>query len=162
MFSEVSMKEGIRPATRSDADAVLRLRQRAILHGCAGHYPAADLALWSQGAASEAFLSDLEQHFYLLEQDGVLAGSGMVNLEDGRIDAIFTDPDWVGQGVGSTLMVHLEALARAHGLAELTLDATLNAAPFYRRCGFVGEAQSQYHSPRGLILDCVPMRKLLT
>ena len=49
--------------------------------------------------------------------------------------------------------------AREAGLAEVMLHATLNAAPFYRTCGFVGETVCVYTSPRGIRLDCVPMRK---
>ena len=37
----------------------------------------------------------------------------------------------------------------------------LNAADFYRRCGYVGDEQAIYHSPSGLQLACIPMRKHL-
>ncbi|MGA2069083.1 MAG: hypothetical protein ABSG86_29280, partial [Thermoguttaceae bacterium] len=37
----------------------------------------------------------------------------------------------------------------------------LNAAEFYRSCGFVGEAIGLYQSPRGITLDCIPMTKVL-
>ncbi|MBY6186567.1 GNAT family N-acetyltransferase [Marinobacter hydrocarbonoclasticus] len=153
------MSFSIRSACRADAAAVMRLRRRAILAGCKGHYAAEDLAIWTEGEPGEAFLADLERAFYLVEANGELAGSGMVDLKTGQVDAIFTDPDWTGQGVAAAMMAHLEALARQQGLAKLTLDATLNAAPFYRRCGFSGEALSHYHSPRGLTLSCVPMEK---
>ncbi len=151
----------IRSATRKDADAVLSLRRCAILRGCAGHYPKSDLAIWAEGDASERFLVDLERHGFLAEAEGRLVGSGMVNLADGQIDAIFTHPDWMGQGIASAMMAHLESLARANGLQQLTLEATLNAAPFYRRCGFVASKHSEYHSPRGVVLPCIVMAKPL-
>ena len=54
-----------------------------------------------------------------------------------------------------------EVLARSHELQELKLDATLNAAPFYRSLGFESEEITPYRSPRGLTMDCVPMTKRL-
>lgn len=151
----------LRSARREDADAVLELRRSAILSGCAGHYDSDDLAIWTEGGASEAFLADLEREFFLVEAEGQLVGSGMINLDNGRVDAIFTHPDWTGKGVASTLMALLESLARAQRLTRLSLDATLNAAPFYRHCGFEGEAVAEYHSPKGITLACIPMEKVL-
>jgi hypothetical protein len=53
----------------------------------------------------------------------------------------------------------LEDMARAAGLSKLTLDSTLNAADFYRRCGFAGDVVEKYQSPRGITLDCIRMTK---
>jgi GNAT superfamily N-acetyltransferase len=88
-------------------------------------------------------------------------GTGMVNLESGKVDAIFVDPAHMGAGVGKKIMSHLESLARQHGLTELHLESTLNAAPFYRSCGFRGEQVAVYNSPRGISLACIPMDKRL-
>jgi GNAT superfamily N-acetyltransferase len=79
----------------------------------------------------------------------------------GRIDAVFVDPECMGQGVGSRVMQHLERLAVSLGIAELSLDSTLNAAPFYRALGYVGDQPSAFQSPRGFSLACVPMSKRL-
>nr|WP_308452266.1 GNAT family N-acetyltransferase [Pseudomonas syringae] len=59
------------------------------------------------------------------------------------------------------MVTHLEHLARNAGLAEIHLEATLNAESFYQRCGFTASAQAVYNSPSGLQLACVPMRKQL-
>lgn len=59
------------------------------------------------------------------------------------------------------MMQHLETLARSAGLAEIRLDASLNAAPFYRSLGFSGDEVSLYHSPRGFSLACIPMVKFI-
>ncbi|MNJ70309.1 hypothetical protein D3C77_667580 [compost metagenome] len=70
-------------------------------------------------------------------------------------------PGYMQQGLGKQMLAFLEALARNLGLAQVNLDATLNAAAFYRQCGYVGEATALYHSPRGIDLACVPMTKVL-
>ena len=63
----------------------------------------------------------------------------MLELETGRVDALFVAPDRQRRGLGALMMAHLERIARKHRLLELNLYATLNAAPFYRRLGFLGE-----------------------
>ncbi len=85
----------------------------------------------------------------------------MVNLENGQIDAIFIHPAHMRKGIGVAMMQHLEVQARQASLATLKLDATLNAAPFYRACGFTGSQTAQYQSSRGITLVCIPMMKSL-
>jgi N-acetylglutamate synthase-like GNAT family acetyltransferase len=85
----------------------------------------------------------------------------MLDLDNSEIGAIFVLPGFMQQGIGLKMLSHLECLARELGLKAVNLDATLNAADFYRRCGFVGDEPSIYHSPSGLQLACVPMVKRL-
>ncbi|WP_267967277.1 GNAT family N-acetyltransferase [Pseudomonas sp. AA27] len=66
-----------------------------------------------------------------------------------------------GRGIARRMLEHLEGIARAEGLETVHLDATLNAAAFYRNCGYVGDALSTYQSPFGLELSCIPMRKAM-
>lgn len=81
--------------------------------------------------------------------------TGMLDLANGEIGAIFVHPGFIQRGIGSKILDHLECLARHLGLEEVKLDATLNAADFYRRYGFVGEQPAIYRSPSGLQLACV-------
>ncbi len=93
--------------------------------------------------------------------DNQVTASGMLDLQTGQVDAVFVDPAYMGRGIGRKMMEYLEERAREAQLPHLILDSTLNAADFYRRCGFVGERIAQYQSPRGLTLACVPMIKHL-
>jgi GNAT superfamily N-acetyltransferase len=152
----------VRKAKREDAQAAWDIRKAAILHQCAGHYPMDDLKIWTAGALSQPFIDAVEKHFYVAIYDDQVVGTGMINLETGKIDAIFVHPGHMKMGVGRKVVEYLELLARDEGLKELHLESTLNAAPFYRTCGFSGDEPGTYQSPTGLCLDCVPMVKLLT
>jgi len=151
----------IRPATADDAHTVYALRNAAIRAQCTGHYPAADLDIWTAGPMSDTFVSNISARCHVVVLDGEVVGMGMVDLDSGQVDAIFVRPDMMGKGVGRAMMAFLEARAREAGLAQLSLDSTLNAAPFYRSVGFSGEAVSVYSSPRGIHLPCIPMIKPL-
>jgi len=152
----------IRKATLADAPIAFAIRREAILAQCAGHYTEQDLAIWTSGEMSESFARCVADAFHVAEIDGRVVGTGMIDLAYGKIDAIFVRPGWMGHGVGRALMNHLERLARDARLTSIHLDATLNAAPFYRRLGFSGEATSTYRSSLGVTLACIPMTKPLT
>lgn len=157
----VSTSPLIRKAVRHDAEAVLQVRRAAIRHQCAGHYPKDVLDKWTDGELTDQFAEAVEGHGHVATVDGRVVATGMLDLESGKIDALFVSPTHMRRGVGKAMLRHLECLASASGLARVSLDSTLNAAPFYRAHGFSGDSVATYASPRGISLACVPMVKVL-
>ena len=149
----------IRKATQDDAAAVWDLRNAAILHACKGFYADELLGLWTAGQMTEEFVEFVVQQFYVATVNGVVVGSGFTDLGQGSVEAVFVRPDMMGCGIGRRIVAFCEELGRSAGLTELKLESTLNAAPFYRRCGFVGDMVGVYRSPRGISLPCIPMTK---
>ena len=117
--------------------------------------------LWTRGCAEDGYDTLMAKHFYLGCVDGEPVATGMLDLANNEIGALFVLPGFIGRGFGQQMLVYLEALARELEIEEVILDATLNAADFYRRFGYVGTEQAIYHSPSGLQLACIPMRKYL-
>ena len=152
----------IRKAVAEDAVAVWNLRNAAILAQCSGHYPEDDLAVWTAGSVMDRFVQTVADRFYVATVEHSVAGTGMIDTATGHLDAIFVRPDMMGHGIGTQMMVYLENIAVQAGLKKLTLDSTLNAASFYRKCGFVGDQLGTYESPRGVSLPCIPMTKELS
>jgi GNAT superfamily N-acetyltransferase len=151
----------IRKATRADSQAVLELRKEAVLAQCAGFYPDDVLTAWTSNVPSADWADRVERGFHVAVDGDQIVASGMLTTETGQVDAIFVLPSHMGRGIGRQMIAFLEGMAREHGLEEMSLESTLNAAPFYRTCGFSGETVAKYRSPRGLCLDCVPMVKVL-
>ena len=79
----------------------------------------------------------------------------------GFIDAIFVQPDFMGKGAAKLMLKYLESMVIKKNLSCISLQSTLNAAGFYRSNGYEGDDVSVYRSPRGIELDCVPMKKWL-
>ncbi len=157
------MERAIRFERVTDADGpeFHELRRNAIRAGCAEHYASSQIEVWTEPSADMGLRKPIPEHFYFAKIGDVTVACGMLDVASGRIDAMFVLPAYFGRGIGQAMMRHLEAIARDHGLQNLTLDATLNAVTFYRSQGFQGDAAGTYHSPRGITLECVPMRKPL-
>lgn len=151
----------IRPATSADAQVAYDIRREAVRHHCIEAYPAEQMLAWTAGTAEDGYASLMASHFYMGCIEGEPVATGMLDVNAREIGAIFVLPGYMQQGLGKQMLAFLEALARNLGLAQVNLDATLNAAAFYRQCGYVGEATALYHSPRGIDLACVPMTKVL-
>lgn len=151
----------IRKAGANDAQTAFDIRRLAIRHQCIGAYTEQQMHHWTQGSAEDGYDTLMEKHFYLGWVEGEPVATGMLDVEHREIGAIFIHPDFMQRGLGKQVLHFLEDLARALGLTEVCLDATLNAADFYRRCGYTGEGSAIYQSPSGLQLACVPMVKAL-
>ncbi|KOY00578.1 GNAT family N-acetyltransferase [Pseudomonas nunensis] len=148
-------------AKQCDAQTAFEIRLQAIRHQCIGAYTKEQMLAWTAGAAKDGYDVLMDKYFYLGCINGDPVATGMLDLENSEIGAIFVLPGFMRQGIGLKILNHLEGLAQDLGLKEVNLDATLNATDFYRRCGYVGEELAIYHSPSGLRLACVPMVKRL-
>ncbi|WP_153913143.1 GNAT family N-acetyltransferase [Shewanella sp. TC10] len=152
----------IRKATKEDAATAFEIRNLAILSQCTGHYNADVLAKWTEGDVPVGFVYDFAKYGYVCVIDDRVVGVGMIDLDNGMVDAMFVRPEHFGKGLGKQMIRHLEMLARQTSCKTLKLDASLNAVDFYRTCGFTGDRQAIFHSPRGIELACVPMEKTLS
>jgi GNAT superfamily N-acetyltransferase len=149
----------IKRATPEDANAAFDIRREAIRSQCIGAYTAEQMALWTRGNADDGYSALIDKPFYLGWVDDKPDATGMLDLDNREVGALFVLPQFTGRGYGKAMLDHLEDVARAREIGEVVLDATLNAASFYRACGYVGEQQAIYYSPSGLELACIPMRK---
>ncbi|WP_299574317.1 GNAT family N-acetyltransferase [uncultured Shewanella sp.] len=151
----------IRKATMVDAKDAFEIRNLAILSQCKGHYSADVLLKWAEGDVPETFIHDFARHGFVTEIANKVVGVGMIDLNTGMVDAMFVRPESFGQGLGRKMLEHLETLAKQASCKKLMLDSSLNAADFYRNCGFEGSKQAIFHSPMGIELACIPMVKML-
>jgi len=78
-----------------------------------------------------------------------------------RIRAFFVDPDCPRQGIGTALLDHCEAAARAHGFTSCELLATLPGVRLYAARGYVKQPSLLHPLEPGLDIEFVPMRKNL-
>jgi GNAT superfamily N-acetyltransferase len=109
-----------------------------------GQFPESeDLAWWLETTVREAGREELPVTF--VAHDGAGGALGAVGLDSYDLDERRETSPWVtgmivhqdhrGEGVGRTLMLHLERWAGEHGIAEAWVGTDL-AVGFYQRCGW--------------------------
>lgn len=151
----------IKRATPEDASAAFDIRLQAIRSQCIGAYTREQMMLWTRGKAEDGYSTLMEKPFYMGRVQGEPVVTGMLDPDHNEIGALFVLPGFTGRGYGKAMLAHLEHVARELAIKAVVLDATLNAASFYQACGYVGTEQAVYHSPSGLALACIPMKKTI-
>ena len=152
----------IRKANKDDIDVAWQIRKESIMAECSEHYSPEIIDLWLNGSLPANFSAELESNFYIAVVDEEIAGLGALSYKENKIYAIFVKPAFLGKGVGKKMMIFLEDLASQKGVSTVYLDSTLNAAPFYRSRGYIGDEVIKYNNPRGFIMDCIAMEKSLS
>lgn len=155
-------KISIEKALVSDAPVAWNIRARAISVGCKDVYPEEQLKIWIGSVMPEKFVAAIADGAYLAKIARKTIGTVMLNIQTAQVDGLFVYPEYMARGVGRVLMLEVDKVAMKEGLQVLTLESTLNAASFYRSCGFVGDVEKAYPTKnKQLKIDCVPMKKTL-
>ncbi|MDR3505455.1 MAG: GNAT family N-acetyltransferase [Acidocella sp.] len=150
----------IRPAWVGEGQALYDVTAAAIRGLAAGHYAPAQIAAWMDGRDAAHYEEVIAGgNVRVAEAGGVILG--FVDTAPGMVTRLFVRPEAAGAGLGRLLLEAGVAAARLDGLVRL--EATLNAAPFYARCGFVELGRGLYTHPRGgLPVEVVNMELRLT
>ena len=153
----------IRRAVPADAAEIWAIRTRAILHGCASHYPSGDLAAWAARATPATCADAIATRHVVVavRDDGGLAGFAQLDPQEGTVEAVYVDPDRARQGVGRALLSALEDAAARLGLRGLVVEASQNSVPFYDALGYAHECRAQHSLGGGHRIACAVMSKRL-
>ncbi len=79
-----------------------------------------------------------------------------------KIRAFFVHPEWARKGIGRAILAECESEARLSGFRSLELMATLPGVRLYSACGFVGTERVEYKLPSGIMIEFLPMKKVLS
>src|SRR5712672_4040133 len=136
-------KPALRPFLAEDT-SVLAAIFAASIEELTGHdYNEAQQAAWASVADEEdQFGKRLASELTLV---ATLQNSpvGFASLKGAdHIEMLYVHPSLAGQGVGAMLCDALEKLAGGRGAKSLTVDASDNAAEFFRKRGYVAKQRN--------------------
>ena len=152
----------IREARPEDRDGIYRVHVSAVRATCASHYTAYEIESWVGNKRNESYTPPFSTCDIFVATDGeAVIGFSQLNPSMYEIEAVYVDPAYGRRGVGKRLLARAEEAARARGLRELRLAASLNAVPFYKDSGYTAHAQAKYRLSSGVSIACVPMTKVL-
>jgi len=158
-------RAAVRVASREDLRAFIDIHHRSV-HGLAsGHYPPEVLEAWAPPMTEgewQRFEANTDGEIRLLaELDGKAVGIGALVVADAELRACYVVPEAARKGVGSALVAEIERLARAHGLLQLSLQASVNAEPFYAAHGYEVAERGEHVLRNGRRMAAVQMTKRL-
>jgi putative acetyltransferase len=138
----------IRAYRPADAEATLRIFERAITISALSRYTEAEVRAWLGGPRDTVAWAEerARASTFVAEREGRIAG--FTDLVDdgtggGYVDRLFVDPDHGRRGVGAALLDHVAAEAARRGIGVLTTHASLVARPVFEANGFsVTEAET--------------------
>jgi len=155
----------VRTARPDDAEAVLEVKRAAIEELAARAYTPAELEAWApdDDAVAEYRSAMSAEQFQILvaDDDGTIAGYGVLNAEQSRVEALFVRPFWTRSGIGTRLLGQLEMSAAFDGCAQLAVVSSLNAVPFYETLGY-DRIEQRSRTIDGVDIEFILLRKDLT
>ena len=132
----------IRPATPADAEALCALHKASVRALCVGAYTGDEIEAWLREREPRGFrhaMTDGGETMLVAERDGAVVG--FASIKDAVLFGLYVDPA-TGRGAGRVLLLAAEDEVRRRGASVLSLQATLNAVPFYRQHGFMRQDRS--------------------
>jgi putative acetyltransferase len=152
----------IRKAEPEDCPSIASVHTRAVRAISSNVYTPDEIESWARPHPPETYeLSITTKEFYVVTDDDLIVGFGVLNPHKREIEAVYVSPDVTRRGVGMMILAELESRALEHGLETLSLNASLNAVAFYQRARYVPQAESKYRLRSGVEIRCVPMIKQL-
>jgi GNAT superfamily N-acetyltransferase len=126
----------IRQAVEKDAVSIHDIHTRAVRGACKVCYTEKQISGWLKNRTPEGYLNSIRSNeIYVAEINKRIVGFG--HAVPGEIVAIFVDPEFHKKGLGKALLEYGLNIAKTKNHKKIKLEATLNAADFYKKCGFI-------------------------
>jgi len=152
----------IRRATPAVAEGIFRVHRSAILDVASTRYTSEQIEAWAGKLSPASYTEPIENKIVFVADDaGQICGFGQLDPKNSMVEAVYVLPGHLRRGLGGRLLSALESIARASGLAQLTLDASLNSLPFYEQAGYRRVRSVGHELKPGVSIPCVVMRKEL-
>ncbi|WP_254276730.1 GNAT family N-acetyltransferase [Halomonas sp. 3H] len=133
-----------RQARARDAADQAEVFHHAVMQGAMARYSVAEREAWAGALPRDASAWAARQALYttlVATCDGRCVGFLELDIPRGRVETLYVWPSLARRGIGATLLIHAERLLREHGIARVTIEASLVLAEALARRGWreVGE-----------------------
>jgi GNAT superfamily N-acetyltransferase len=135
----------VRRAAAEDAARAIAVIRESITRLCVADHGNDPLTLepWLRNKTVDTFarwVASADNHVVVAELDSVIGGVASLHTS-GEIQLCYVAPDRQRVGMGTALLVALEAAATAKRLHKVVLESTVGARVFYERNGYVPSGQ---------------------
>jgi GNAT superfamily N-acetyltransferase len=149
----------IRLAKSEDFPELIDLQTRSLTQLSKPHYSSLESVMIADHQA-QARQQANETRFVAEVQGQIVGFAALLNMQP-MIGAIYVDPEWIRQGVGSKLLEAVEAEAKERHIRVLSVMSSLMAVPFYESQGYAVVNSHRFESQLGIWITCKYLRKHL-
>lgn len=127
----------IRRADINDIEELSKLYYDTVVTINAKDYSEEQIRAWASTYNNEhGWIRRMEeQYFYVALLQGKITGFASLD-NSGYLDLIYVDKDRQREGIGSALLAQLEKTANELELAEINVQSSITAKPFFEARGF--------------------------
>lgn len=152
----------IRKATQQDRETLCNIDILAIRELGKIHYSEIELNTWLKSLSSKRYQNSITNRYTIVaELNSKIIGFAVLNQITGKITAIYVEPQYTRQGIGTKILNALISEGQKLGLNSLHCDASLSAAEFYKSIGFQAGEKCKHKFSNGIEIDCIPMIKII-
>ncbi|MGI8919005.1 MAG: GNAT family N-acetyltransferase [Pyrinomonadaceae bacterium] len=153
----------IRRARQEDCHSIGSVHAAAVKGICPDLYTPEEIQAWAVPKKTESYEESIRSKEFFVAEDGAsIVGFGVLNQDIAEVEAVYVSPGAGRRGIGQEILRKLEERARARGIRQVRLNASLNAVLFYEKAGYVAQVRSKYRLLTGVEIACVPMLKVIT
>ena len=150
-----------REAVLADAQALFEAHQDSVQNLCSEAYTETQLALWFEDRTPHIYRPAIEARQLWLAESGSRV-LGFVGFVPGEVTVLFVRKEAAGAGLGSRLFTLGLERASSGYVGPLSVVATMNSQPFYRKHGFFPiEEDALVRGKAGIQIKVVKMQRLL-
>ena len=150
----------VRQATAADRASICGVHRSSARSLGGGFYTHEEIERWVAAMTPDRYTPHIDE-MVVAEEHGAVVGFAWLGAE-GAIHAVYVAPGAAGKGVGSALLKRVEEIAAGRGQTRVTLDASLNAVPFYERHGFVAEGATSFRPAPDVEIRTTKMSKRIS
>jgi putative acetyltransferase len=151
----------IHKAASNDAPATWEVLKAAVTTLIGRPYTQRQVDAWIADEDPAKIDGSIESPRIILVAESAKRIVGFARMAGDELEALYVHPEQSGRKIGERLLAAVEGSAVRRAVRILTLDAALNAVPFYRSSGYEVLGPSLPLFDNGLALPCVRMRKVL-
>jgi putative acetyltransferase len=152
----------IRLGKISDTEKISQTHKASIQRLCKDHYSSENIKNWTSFLEPEIYENAIKEKILIVsEENNVICGFGILDVETAEICAVYIHPDHTGKGIARNILHKLESLALENNLDRLNTSSTINALGFYKHQGYIETEKSFHLLPNNTKLECIKMYKKL-
>lgn len=162
----MSPKFIVRKANPDDAEGIIGAHISSIREVCSKDYTLEQIEAWAgRKFKAELWRQTIERdHVWVAESESKIMGFSQLAIMDqdhAEVMGLYLMPLALGHSLGKTMLREMLNVCRIQKISSVSLYATLTAADFYQKHGFLKQAPTSIEM-QGVAIPCIPMTMIIS